>query len=156
MNAAPSRWRRLAVKLAQHASCVMPGAQAPWADAMRRELDYIADDPAALRWALGCLLAGYRAKLTYQPWLSAPTAWRTVAASGVLVLLIGLAFQDNAGGQTEPQRPTVDETCDAPLVPEEKAVDFIDRPAQATDASCAGRIAPHHSLPKTPGTARDR
>ena len=62
MNAAPSWWRRLAVKLAQHASGVRPGA-GPWADAMRHELDYIADDAAALRWAFGGLLASYRARL---------------------------------------------------------------------------------------------
>jgi hypothetical protein len=50
MNAAPSRWRRLAMKLAQHASWVLPGA-GPWAEAMRHELDYIEDDADALRWA---------------------------------------------------------------------------------------------------------
>ena len=60
MNTAPSWWRRLARRLAQHASRVLPGA-GPWADAMRHELDYIADDRAALRWALGGLLASYRA-----------------------------------------------------------------------------------------------
>ena len=43
MNVAPSWWRRLAMKLAQHASWVLPDA-GPWADAMRHELDYIADD----------------------------------------------------------------------------------------------------------------
>jgi hypothetical protein len=117
MTAAPGRWRGLAVKLAQHAACVMPGAQSPWADAMRRELDYIADNATALRWALGCVLASYRARLTYRPWFSAPVAWRHVAASGALMLLIGLALQDNAGGQTEPPRPAFDETtCDPPGV----------------------------------------
>ena len=40
MNAAPSGWRRLAMRLAQHASRVLPGA-GPWAEAMRHELDYI-------------------------------------------------------------------------------------------------------------------
>jgi hypothetical protein len=43
MNGAPSWSRRLAMKLAQHASWVLCGA-GPWADAMRHELDYIADD----------------------------------------------------------------------------------------------------------------
>jgi hypothetical protein len=123
MNAVPDRWRQLAVRLVQHAACVMPGARSPWADAMRRELDYIKDDPAALRWALGCILASYRARLTHRPSLSAwrlraPAAWRQVAASGVLMLLIGLALQDNAGGQTEPPRPAFDETmCDLPGMP---------------------------------------
>src|SRR3977135_4558396 len=104
MNAEPGRWRRVAGKLARHATCVMPGARSPWADAMRRELDYIGDDPAALRWALGCILASYRARLAQRPNLSAwslrAATWRQGAASGVLMLLIGLALQDNAGGQT--------------------------------------------------------
>jgi hypothetical protein len=122
MNTVPDRWRRLAVRLAQHAARVMPSARSPWVDAMRRELDYIKDDPAALRWALGCILASYRARLAQRPNLSAwslrAATWRQVAASGVLMLLIGLALQDNAGGQTEPPRPAFDETpCDLPGMP---------------------------------------
>src|SRR5216683_3709772 len=142
MNASPGQWRRLAVKLAQHASWVLPGARSPWADAMRRELDYIRDDPAALRWALGCILASYKARLAHRPYfgarLSVPAAWRHVATSGVLMLLIGLALQENAGGQTEPPRPVFDETtCDLPEI----AADFIDHPEQAPDTPCADRIA---------------
>jgi hypothetical protein len=115
MNAVSSYWRRLAVKVAQHATCVMPGARSPWADAMRRELDYIENDPAALRWALGCMVASYRARLTHRPSFSVRVAWRHVATSGVLMLLIGLALQDHAGGQTQPPRPAFDETiCDPP------------------------------------------
>ena len=117
MNALPGQWRRLAVKLAQHAAWVLPGARSPWADAMRRELDYIDDDPAALRWALGCVLASYRARLAHRPGLSARAAWRHVATSGVLMLIIGLALLENAGGQTEPLRPVFNETpCDLPNV----------------------------------------
>ena len=150
MNAVPSRWRRLAVKLAQHASWVLPGARSPWADAMRRELDYIADDPTAVRWALGCLLASYRARLTHRPSFSAGHAWRHVATSGVLMLLIGLALQENAGGQPAPPRPAVDETtCDLPRASPElrpragrTAEDFIERPARAPDAPCADRTIP--------------
>ena len=67
MTAAPGRWRRLAIKLARHASWVLPGT-GPWADAMRHELDHIADDTAALLWAFGCLLASYRARLTQLRW----------------------------------------------------------------------------------------
>jgi hypothetical protein len=110
MNAEPSRWRRLAVKLAQHAAWVLPGARSPWADAMRRELDYIGDDPAAVRWALGCILASYRARLLHRPNFRARATWRQVATSGVLMLLIGLALQENAGGQTAPPPPA----CDGP------------------------------------------
>jgi hypothetical protein len=111
-----SRWRQWAVKLAQHASSVLPGAQSPWAEAMRRELDYIADDAAALRWAIGCVCASYRARLLQRPWFNPRTSWRQVAASGALMLLLALAVHDNAGGQTEPPRPAPDETmCDRPV-----------------------------------------
>ena len=122
MNAASSRWRRLAVKLAQHAARILPGAGSPWADAMRHEIDYIDDDPAALRWALGCILASYKARLTHRQnfsarGFSARATWRHVATSSVLMLLIGLALQENAGGQTQPPRPAFDETsCDLPGV----------------------------------------
>jgi hypothetical protein len=109
----PGQWRRLAIRFAQHASRVLPGARSPWADAMRHELDYIEDDAAAVRWAFGCVLASYRARLTQRYCFSALPTWRQVAASGALMLLIGLALQDHAGGQTEPPRPVSEETaCD--------------------------------------------
>jgi hypothetical protein len=87
---------------------------------MQHELDYIADDPAALRWAIGCVVATYRSRLA--DWLSfgPRTAWRRVAAGGALMLLIGFALLDNAGGQTAPpgSRPAVDETtCDLGSAP---------------------------------------
>jgi hypothetical protein len=105
-------WRQLAIRLAQHATQVVPGERSPWARAMQHELDYIADDPAAVRWAIGCVLASYRARLADRLPFSPRTAWRRVAASGALMLLIGFALLDNAGGQT-PARPAVEETvCD--------------------------------------------
>jgi hypothetical protein len=97
------------MRLAQHAACVMPGARSPWADAMRRELDYIEDDSAAMRWALGCVFASYRSRLAHRPLFGAHFTWRHVAASGVLMLLVGLALQERADGQTEPPRPALDE-----------------------------------------------
>jgi pimeloyl-ACP methyl ester carboxylesterase len=133
MNVSPGWWRRWAVKLAQHTSWVLPGAQSPWAEAMRRELDYIEDDAAALRWALGCVVAGYRARLAHglcfgarawrhvEPRLAhglcfGARAWRHVE-SGALVLSIGLALLENAGGQTQSQRPVFNETtCDLPNI----------------------------------------
>ncbi len=115
MNGLPSRWRRLAVTLARHAAWMLPGARSPWAEAMRRELDYIADDRAALRWALGCLLASYRARLVHRFTLSRRAAGRTIATAGALMLVIGVMLQENAGGQTQPPRPAFDEmTCDLP------------------------------------------
>jgi pimeloyl-ACP methyl ester carboxylesterase len=46
-----------------------------------------------------------------------PAGWRRVATSGVLVLLIGVALQAHARGQTAPPRPVFDEAiCDLPNV----------------------------------------
>ncbi|MBV8119146.1 MAG: alpha/beta fold hydrolase [Alphaproteobacteria bacterium] len=114
MNAAPSRWRRLAGLLVQHASWVWPGA-GPWAEAMRHELDYIEDDGAALRWAMGGLLASYRTRLVDLLCLSTPAAFRYVGVGSVLVLAIGSALMGQASGQ--PLRPVFDETvCNLPGV----------------------------------------
>jgi hypothetical protein len=164
MNAAPSRFRRLALTLARHAAWVLPSAPSSWAQAMRHELDYIADDKAALRWALGCMLASYKARFVHRPRFSLRAAWRHVATSGALMLLIGLALQEHAGGQTEPPRPAFDETtCDLPDVsPEIRlrlrcgpcgakiAADFIDHPAQQLDTSCTDRTVPIPFLLKRP------
>ena len=108
-----SQWRRLAVRLARHGAAVMPHARSPWAAAMQRELDYIADDRAALRWALGCVLTSYGARLTERATSRARTAWREVAVGVALLLLVGVALQDNAGGQTVSPPPLTDATtCD--------------------------------------------
>jgi pimeloyl-ACP methyl ester carboxylesterase len=116
MNAVPSWWRRLALRLVQHASWVLPGA-GPWADAMRHELDYIADDSAALLWAFGGLLASYRARLAQLRCFSARASLKYVGTIGVLLLAIGLALEGHARGQTEPLQPVFDETaCDLPGV----------------------------------------
>jgi hypothetical protein len=155
MNAAPRRWRRLALLLAQHAASVLPGASSPWAEAMRRELDYVGDDPAAVRWALGCIVASYRVRLAQRPSVGArPVAWRLAATSAALLLLIGLALQDHAGGQTEPPRPAFDETtCDRP----DGARPATDRSAQPPDPSCVDRIAPARSPhDHTPREANER
>ena len=120
---------------------------------MRHELDYIADDSAALRWAFGCMLASYKARFVHRPRFSPRAAWRQVATSGALMLLIGLALQEHAGGQTEPPLPAFDETtCDLPGVPPERGTvsvprnydrpDFVDHPAQELDTSCTDRPAP--------------
>ena len=170
MNVSPGGWRQWAVKLAQHASWVLPGAQSPWAEAMRRELDYIEDDRAALRWALGCVLASYLA--SYKARLASPlprstslslprlpgrvgrrAVLRHAATSGAVMLLIGLALLENAGGQTEPPRPVFDETaCDPPNISPDIGPTLssgtvasprgIDHSAQAPDTSCADRSAP--------------
>src|SRR5215470_6670186 len=138
MNATPSRLRRLADTLARHAARVLPSAPSSWAQAMRHELDYITDDKAALRWAFGCLLASYKARFTQRPRLSPRAAWRQIATSGALMLLIGLALQEHAASQTEPPRPAFDETtCDLPDVSPEIRL----RPrCSPCDAKIGGKI----------------
>jgi hypothetical protein len=162
MNAAPSQLRRLAVTLAQHAVWMLPGPPSSWAQAMRHELDYIADDSAALRWAFGCMLTSYKARLTYRLQSSPRAAWRHVATSAALMLLIGLALQEHAASQTEPPQPAFDETiCDLPAVSPvirsrlgcdscgaKIAADFIDHPAQELDTSCTDRTVPIPFVPK--------
>jgi pimeloyl-ACP methyl ester carboxylesterase len=119
VNPAPSGWRRLAARLVQHASWIWPGAD-PWAEAMRHELDYIEDDAAALRWAIGGLLAGYRARLAQWRCVSERASFRVARAGGVFVLVIGFALVGHASGQ--PLRPVFDETvCNLPNVSPELA-----------------------------------
>ena len=136
MTAGPSRWRRCAVRLARHSAWVLPGAGSPWADAMRHELAYIEDDPTALRWALGCVVASYSARLTRWWRFALGPAWRQVAMCGALMLVIGLALQDRAGGQTEPPRPAFRTTCDLPHV-------TLETRAELRCDPCGAKIAPH-------------
>ena len=150
MNAAPSRFRRLALAVAKHAARVLPSAPSSWAQAMRHELDYIADDKAALRWAFGCMLASYKAKLLHRPRSSPRLTWRQIATSAALMLMTGLALQEHAASQTEPPRPATNETtCDLPRVsPELRPPEFIKQSAHEPDTSCTDRTAPIPFLPK--------
>jgi hypothetical protein len=148
---ARTRARLLAVTLAQHAARTLPGACSPWAAAMRRETDHIADDVEAVRWAIGCVLGSYRARLLRRRTVNARTAWRQIVASGALMLVIGFALLDNAGGQTPPPEPTLDKTaCDAgpPPLPAECRSHCADRrPSEAPvapddlnkDAPCSSK-----------------
>jgi hypothetical protein len=103
---------------------------------MRRELDYAEDDRAALAWALGCVLASYKARLAacadvglgrlrglstdrnrkHPMSPSGARVWevlRQATASGALVLAVGLALLENGGGQAAPapSPPVLDETA---------------------------------------------
>ncbi len=84
---------------------------------MRCELDHIADDAAALNWALGSLLASYRARLAQLRCFRAPVSLRYLGTIGGLLLVIGLALEGHASGQTQPLQAVFDETaCDLPSV----------------------------------------
>jgi hypothetical protein len=160
MNAVSSRLRRLAVTLVRHASWVLPTGRSPWAEAMRRELAYIDSDPAALSWALGCVLAAYRARLAHRSSFNRRAVWRQVATGGALMLLIGFALHDNAEGQTEPPRPVFDQTmCDLPDVsPQIGSRDARSVPRSLADAE-ASRFPPDCAEPsaaKIPDVPRRR
>jgi hypothetical protein len=91
MSTIPKRLRMIAVVLAEHASHVMPRMRSPWADAMRRELDYIEDDHAALRWAIGSVSASYAAQLVVVLRFCGRLLSRPLLAAGML-LSVALAF----------------------------------------------------------------
>jgi hypothetical protein len=95
VSAGSGQWRRIARTVAGHASRVLPGARSGWAEAMRRELDYIEDDRAALRWAIGCVMAGYAERLAALP----RSRWQVTSGSvvaGSALLLIAMVLQVHA------------------------------------------------------------
>ena len=55
--------RKIAERLAAHAQKALPANRADWARAMGSEVQHISGNRAALAWALGCVLAGYRERL---------------------------------------------------------------------------------------------
>jgi hypothetical protein len=59
MTARLSLQRRMALAMMGHAARVLPSARTPWAEAMQHELHQIENDPDALTWAIGCVLASY-------------------------------------------------------------------------------------------------
>ncbi len=62
--------RRIAAALLRHAARVMPQGAMHWGAAMENELQAIEDDHAAVRWAIGCVQAGYweRSNAMLQSW----------------------------------------------------------------------------------------
>jgi hypothetical protein len=76
--------RQIASALMRHAAWIMPTARAGWSAAMESELGHIEDDAVALRWALGCVIAGYR------EWVSDMILLRTWYARSALACLIVL------------------------------------------------------------------
>jgi hypothetical protein len=59
MKHTPSLARRFALRLATHASRVLPAHRADWARAMTSEIEHLSQDSAALRWAAGAVFASY-------------------------------------------------------------------------------------------------
>jgi len=50
---------RVAFALVSHAASVLPAERREWSQAMVVELDHLPSAGAAMRWALGCIFAGY-------------------------------------------------------------------------------------------------
>jgi len=56
--------RRLAQTLMRHAARIMPAREKNWGEAMQNELQVIEDDQVALRWAFGCVIAGFTERMS--------------------------------------------------------------------------------------------
>ena len=67
----------------RHASHVMPSKD--WGEAMQAELDVIEDDREALRWAAGCVYAGYNERLN-----AVLQTWYARSALACLIALLAL------------------------------------------------------------------
>ena len=80
--------RPVARALMRHAARVMPAGEMDWGAAMQNELEAIADDRVALRWAAGCLIAGYgeRANSMLQ------TRYVRTGVAGLIALLAAREF----------------------------------------------------------------
>jgi len=75
--------RALAVRISSHAANVLPPSRHAWAQAMTREIQHIAGDGAAFKWACGCLFASY-AERTRTVTYSMPHVSRWVLALEML------------------------------------------------------------------------
>jgi hypothetical protein len=139
------RWRRIALTLARHASGVLPRARSSWAEAMRRELDYIEDDRAALHWAIGCVVASYAAQFAVLLRAGGRVLARPILAGGML-LSIALALGHAASLTEASVAPVEKTTCGvadlSPAIPAKTAPYFVRDPRQEPDVSCADRHQP--------------
>ena len=63
MNVPVSLKRRLAVALTRRAGQLLPTSRLDWAKAMQGELDHLGSDQDALRWAIGCVVAGTKERI---------------------------------------------------------------------------------------------
>jgi hypothetical protein len=140
------------VRLARHASGVLPRARSSWAEAMRRELDYIEDDRAALHWAIGCVMASYAAQFAVLLRAGGRVLARPILAGGML-LSIALALGHAASLTEAPVAPVEKTTCGvADLSPEiaaKIAPNFVRDSRRTPDVSCADRGRPADFIAKS-------
>lgn len=64
MNAPMSLRLRLALTLMRRLDQVLPESRRDWATAMRAELAHLANERDALSWAIGCIVAGSKERIT--------------------------------------------------------------------------------------------
>jgi hypothetical protein len=102
---------------------------------MRRELDYIEDDRAALRWAIGCVTASYTAQLVVVLRVCGRILSRPLLAGGML-LSVALAL---AHANDLAKRPDCGARPNAEMVGD---------PRQAPNPSCADRHQPVRFITK--------
>jgi len=122
MSGGPARWRRLAVKLVEHAVYVMPPAKAAWAAAMMRETEHIEGSVDVLLWAFGCLVASYRSRLAKARCFGSGAIFGRCAACTMVVCFVCLGALNSAIGQTGTVRPVFQQTaCDLPRLSPEVA-----------------------------------
>ena len=69
----------------RHAARIMPAVRADWSAAMESELGLIENDKVALHWALGCVLAGYRERMS-----DVLQTWHARSALACLIVLLAL------------------------------------------------------------------
>jgi len=75
--------RRAAQALMRHAARIMP--RGDWGKAMQNELQAIDDDHVALRWAFGCVIAGYGERMNVML-----QTWYARSALACLIVLLAL------------------------------------------------------------------
>jgi hypothetical protein len=102
---------------------------------MRRELDYISDDHAALRWAIGCVTASYTAHLVVVLRLCGRILSRPLLA-GAMLLSVALALAHASDLSRKPEcKPAAN-------------AEMIGDPRQAPNPSCPERGQPGRFIAK--------
>jgi pimeloyl-ACP methyl ester carboxylesterase len=85
---------------------------------MRNEFEHVKNRPGALPWAVGCILASYRSRLTELQSRPARQIVMRFAACSLGLLLIGYALDNRACGQTPPRPAFTDAACDLHISPD--------------------------------------
>lgn len=115
MSGGPDRWKRLAVRLVQHAAYVMPPASSAWAAAMLREVEHIEGGVDVLLWAFGCLIAGYRSRLATARCFNSRKGFERCIIYATVMGLVCIGALNSAAGQIGRVQPVFQQAaCDLP------------------------------------------